>query len=287
MHPHQSILSNWFFRMAIIFLLGILAMKTAMGQTPTKTETITSGGKSITVERFEPEEAGIYPAVVLVHGLDGLEATGDAYRAIAQKLAWKKYVVLLVHYFDSTGTSSKESMGMVPAFQKYLENENLSKKDRQRLDELWAVWKDTIRDSVRHCQNLPQVRKDHVAVVGVSLGAFLSLSLVAEQEIRVAAVVDLFGGLPHSLHGRTKNFPPVLIIHGDQDQVVPVRHAQTLEKLLLSCNCQVELKIYKVGHAFLKEDQQIDRMAAWNAELCMHQYLNQHLITGQLVQVDE
>src|SRR6266480_2109470 len=44
--------------------------------------TITDGGRSMAVERFEPERAGPAPAVVLLHGADGLAYRGPAYRAM-------------------------------------------------------------------------------------------------------------------------------------------------------------------------------------------------------------
>ncbi len=62
-----------------------------------------SGGRSIEVERFEPQGEGHFPAALLLHGLDGLQFRGADYRAVARTLADHGYVALLLHYFDRTG----------------------------------------------------------------------------------------------------------------------------------------------------------------------------------------
>jgi dipeptidyl aminopeptidase/acylaminoacyl peptidase len=63
-------------------------------------------------------------------------------------------------------------------------------------------------------------------------------------------VVDLFGPMPD---GADKaRLPPVLILHGGRDRIVPVEHARRLEKLLKAGGVPHEVKIYPdQGHGFL------------------------------------
>lgn len=85
---------------------------------------------------------------------------------------------------------------------------------------------------------------------GFSLGAFLSLAL-ATQDSRIAAVAELFGGLPEQFTKDAGNLPPVLILHGAQDTTVPVERAHELERILQQHKIPYRIKIYPdQGHVF-------------------------------------
>lgn len=241
---------------------------------------IASGnGKQITIERFEVKNSGRCPAIVLVHGLDGLDQTGDLYRSVAKRLMAKNYHVFLVHYFESTGTTSKESVNMMPHFQKVINGQPLSDDKRKRMKYLADTWKITIRNAITWCQMQSNVNKDRVAVIGFSMGAILTMQLVNEEEIRVASMVELFGCMPPNEQIRSKHFPPMLIIHGETDQVVPVEHAKTLESSLRKGGHRVKSKIYQVGHMF-SSNGKIDMFSACLAEIHVHNFLGHHLNQG-------
>ncbi|MBC7676615.1 MAG: dienelactone hydrolase family protein [Rhodoferax sp.] len=62
-----------------------------------------------------------------------------------------------------------------------------------------------------------------LALVGFSQGAMMSLHVAPRRENAIACVVAISGRLlePEALAGAARVKPPVLLIHGDQDQVVP------------------------------------------------------------------
>ncbi len=62
-----------------------------------------------------------------------------------------------------------------------------------------------------------------LAVVGFSQGAMMSLQVAPRRKVAMAAVVAISGRLiqPELLEAETTARPPVLVMHGDQDQVVP------------------------------------------------------------------
>lgn len=62
-----------------------------------------------------------------------------------------------------------------------------------------------------------------LALVGFSQGAMMSLHVAPRREAAVACVVAISGRLlePEALAGATRVKPPILLIHGDQDPVVP------------------------------------------------------------------
>jgi carboxymethylenebutenolidase len=106
-------------------------------------------------------------------------------------------------------------------------------------------------EAVRYVAKLPGVDAKRIGLIGFSLGAYLSLAAAIESDTPVAAVVDLFGGLPEPYWEKAHKLPPTLIIHGGVDKVVPVREALLLKKLLRKHERPYEIKIYKkADHLF-------------------------------------
>jgi carboxymethylenebutenolidase len=198
-----------------------------------------SQGKPITVERFEPKAPGRYPAVVVLHGSGGMLVGGPAFRTLARELARRGFVAHVVHYFDLTGT--------------YL-------ADRPTMTARFPEWLLAVADSVTNLAKQPNVDPTRIGVAGYSLGGYLAVAL-AMFDPRVSAVVDYFGGLPDPLRGDVKSLPPLLILHGDADTIVPVAEAKTLETVCRARNIPFEVRIYAgQGHFFTGDDSR-DAMA--------------------------
>jgi carboxymethylenebutenolidase len=211
------------------FLIGLVAIVVlaapAAAAVTTSTYTFDAGDKPIKIERYNPDSNGDHPAVVLLHGSEGLKDFGWFYRKQAQTLAEEGYVVFLVHYFDRTGTTRV--------------------KPKDITEDNFLPWLDTVRQTVRHAAKQRGVDPTRVGVVGVSLGAFLALAAAAPGDLPIAAVVDLFGGLAEKFRKDVKKLPPTLIVHGDADKVVPVAEAYALEGVLKTHKVDCEIKIYK------------------------------------------
>jgi dienelactone hydrolase len=215
-------------------------------------------GTFIAVERFAPAAPGPCPAVVFVHGADGLATSGKFYRTTASELARGGYAVFLVHYFDRTGHAE-------------VSPKKIKKEDFQ-------AWRETVREAVRYAAGQSGVDEKRIGLVGFSLGAYLALAVAAEPGCPVAAVVELFGGLPKELHAKVKKLPPVLIVHGDKDEVVPVAEAHTLRDLLTARRLTLEVQIYKgVGHVFMGPGGQFQWLDALDAKDRARRFLDTHL----------
>ena len=199
-------------------------------------ETFTAGDQSIRGECFKPSKAGRYPAILLLHGDDGLETSGASLlRWVAHDLTRHGYVVHLVHYFDRTGI-------------KRIACADITKKDRET-DRL--AWLDTACLAIQRLAKSPEVDSKRIGVVGVSLGAYLAVAAAAKEGSSVAAVVELFGGLPPGVRRDVTRMPPVLIIHGTEDQVVKVSEAHKLEDFLHVRHASVTITVYEgIGHVF-------------------------------------
>lgn len=183
----------------------------------------------MTIERFTPPaKNGNGPAVLLLYGSNGL-AAAQGYRQAAQLLATQGYHVFFPHYFDATGTKAA----------------NWSNREKD-----FRTWLAAVTDAITWAASQPGVDPERVGVVGFSLGAYLGLTAGALDE-RIDCVVDYFGGLPELIVPAVKRMPPVLILHGDADRVVPVKEAERLESFLKSRKIPHETKIYGgQGHGF-------------------------------------
>ncbi|MGD2154370.1 MAG: dienelactone hydrolase family protein [Gemmatimonadales bacterium] len=176
-----------------------------------------------------PEAPGPHPGVVLLPGAAGWR---PAYAEAARVLADSGFVTLALDYYAETGSAGAGS------------EEKLRK---------WPQWQATVRNAVAYLQALPSVSGRRVGLVGYSRGAFLAVS-VASSAPGVAAVVDYFGGGgggTESLAEEVRDIPPLLILHGESDGVVPVRFAYELRDAVLAQGGQVELHVYPgADHAF-------------------------------------
>jgi carboxymethylenebutenolidase len=119
--------------------------------------------------------------------------------------------------------------------------------------EVWPDYQAAVRNAVEYLQSLPSVSGEPVGLVGFSRGAFLAVS-VASSMPRVGAVVAFYGGGgggSASLEEDVRGLPPVLILHGDADTVVPVSFAYALRDAVVASGGEVELCVYAgAGHSF-------------------------------------
>ena len=85
---------------------------------------------------------------------------------------------------------------------------------------------------------------DALALVGFSQGAMMSLHIAPRRTDRMAGVVAISGRLlvPETLEAEAQVKPPVLLMHGDQDQVVP------FQDMTLAGNALVDAGFETYGH---------------------------------------
>jgi dienelactone hydrolase len=220
-------------------VLAVLALSVSPAGAETIEESKRSfkvGDKTITMDCFAPGAAGRHPAILLLHGSEGM-CDALIYQCIAKDLARQGYVALIAHYFERTGTKRIEP------------------KDIRKNKELFDAWMETVRRAVLHAAKLPEVDRRRIGLLGFSLGAYLSLAVAVQTDVPVAAVVDLFGGLPEGLEENAVKLPPVLIVHGAKDRTVPVAQARALERLLRQHKRPCEMKIYERQDHLFKGDR--------------------------------
>jgi len=207
-----------------------------------------SGGKPIRIDAYLPETAdGPVPAIIALHGAGGGVSGMERYAGL---LAAQGFAVYVLHYFDRTGIESADKPTIMRNF---------------------PLWMKTLWDATSFVETQPPVDRERIALLGFSLGAYLSLANSAIDH-RVKAVVDFFGGMPKEMNFFMRRLCPVLILHGADDSTVPVDEAFQLQRLLEKKEIPYEIKIYPgAGHGF--EDQ-----AIWgDAAMRTLQFLQKHL----------
>ena len=166
-----------------------------------------SSGKAIRLDCFLPQGEGKFPAIIGLYGLHG----GHAGMAEpAEHLAARGFAVFVLHYLDRTGPVEASKGAMVRHF---------------------PAWMKVLWDGVSFVHQRSDVDGDKTAYFGFSLGAYLALAS-ASIDPRITAVVECFGGLPKEMKFFMRRLCPVLILHGEDDPVVPVQEAYNLKKVL-------------------------------------------------------
>ncbi len=95
-----------------------------------------------------------------------------------------------------------------------------------------------------------------LAVVGFSQGAMMSLHVAPRRAAPMAAVVAISGRLiaPEMLEAETVSRPPVLVMHGDQDAVVPFEEMAAAADALVGAGFDTYGHVMKgMGHGISQD----------------------------------
>lgn len=210
--------------LAFALIIGAFALPLpAQAQVDETHFTATSRGKAVGVDAYFPHSQGKHPAVILLHG--NLGTTAPRFLQLwGERLARAGYAAFAVHYFEATGHETASLWDVVSP-----QNQN--------------SWVAAVNDAITAIRTRPEVDGERIGLVGFSLGGFVATSAAAENP-HVAAVAEQSGGLFASRFSRASHLPPVLILHGAADQVVPVAIAHNLERALRENHREYEIQIY-------------------------------------------
>lgn len=184
---------------------------------------VKSGTEELRVDIFSPQTSGRHPAAILLHGSGGLHAIGTTtINRYAQALAEQGIVAFVVHYFDGTGDFTADDS---------IEQAN------------YFHWVGNVKDVVTWVAARPDVQRRRVSLVGHSLGAWLAVG-VGAFDTQVYRMVLLGAGLEPFLADTINRMPPTLLLHGGQDDVVPLSDVKKLQAFMTSHGFRVTLKVY-------------------------------------------
>jgi dipeptidyl aminopeptidase/acylaminoacyl peptidase len=172
-----------------------------------------------------PAMGGIRPAVLVLHGSGGVSDFPEDVRELVNR----GYITLAPHYFESTGTSWA---------------------DLDSIRRHGLTWGQTVLDAVECARRLPNVDSQSIGLLGFSLGGYLAIA-VAAHDRRIKCVAEFFGGVPERFLPSIEHLPPTLILHGQDDEIVPVRHALEVKQLCQKKGFYFEMELYPgAGHNF-------------------------------------
>ena len=194
--------------------------------------TFNSGGTTVRLHAIEPAGPGPFPAILLVHGAGGnVSFWLDRIAPFITRLGVSLYAV---HYFDRTGTVRADPATILDGYHV-------------------PLWLETVNAALETIADRPTTNPRRIALLGISLGAFLSLAhATLPNRRRVRAIVEVSGGLAAPFASTASaTFPPTLILHGEQDTVVPVSQAHALNELLTRLDIVHEMQLFpSEGHWF-------------------------------------
>ncbi len=201
-------------------------------------------GSHLDAELWQPNGQGPWPAVVVLHGCDGMR---DNYRVWAQRLRDWGYAALLIDSFGPRGFRNICSRGgLVPPSERL--------KDAYR--------------GADYLRGLSDIRPDRIGVIGFSHGGWTVLNLVLRDKMAsaqgrpFAAAVAYYPGCEHPGSPLVSD---TLILMGDQDDWTPVANCRRWESEARPDAHWLEMIVYSgARHAF-------------DSDMPLHDYLGHRL----------
>jgi dienelactone hydrolase len=213
--------------------------------------TFTSAGKTFNITTYPAAATGKrFPIVLFVHGNFGLgDPYGDQIHGFAKDLAGRGYVTAVPQYYEDD--------------QPHLADE--IPHDR------------TLGDAIAAVAARPDADVGRLGLIGFSLGAATAMTYIAASpKGTVRALADFFGFLTPAIEAGVGKFPPTVIFHNKNDQIVPPINSTKLNSLLPSTIEHQLVPMYGefwqgVNHAFKPGDPaDVDSQAKATAWFVKH-----------------
>jgi phospholipase/carboxylesterase len=122
---------------------------------------------------------------------------------------------------------------------------SLETEDYQGLSES----RETLKNWLIGLEKETKIPLEKTILAGFSQGGAMTLDV--GLELPLAGICSLSGYLHSSPKPKTN--PPVLIIHGKQDQVVPIQAAQNAKIQLTKLSLNIKYQEYNMGHEIIPE----------------------------------
>lgn len=206
--------------------------------------------KNMDAHLMTPDGPGPYPAVLVLHTSGGLQS-GDL--EFAKRLVQEGYVALVPAFLDAYGIGQKTRQAAFTTHSQSIYADFIASLDLLRRNE--------------------KVNGKKLGAVGFSNGGYFALWLGATGQVQ--AGVSYYGaitgaGTDRSLSRFSQAFTntsaPVLVLHGTNDSIVPVRSAIELDSILTAAQSPHEFHQYAgAEHRFDRDRGASNEAAAADA----------------------
>jgi carboxymethylenebutenolidase len=204
-------------------LLAFMAPAAHAADIQGKKITLPSTERQVHVTQFKAPGDAPRPSVLLLHGAGGFDRRLPDYNRYASALANQGMDAYLVYYYSDT--DDKMMSNGVDVF-----------SDR------YAAWAKSV-DEIAEYLEKQKDSNGKVGLIGFSNGGILATG-AATLDPKVTAAVIYYGTNPWPLGTRAKRYPPLLVLHGDADQIIPVDAGRELAAEAKQLGAPVELVIY-------------------------------------------
>jgi phospholipase/carboxylesterase len=148
---------------------------------------------------------------------------------------------------------------------------DLSRSQRATSHQVLTEWVRSLPDSTG-------ISLDRTWIVGFSQGGAMTLDI--GLDLPVAGLIVMSGYLHPDQPKPTQKSPPVLIVHGRQDDVVPISSARTGRETLIQWGIEVQSQEFDMGHSIIPEVLNVVRNFINNYPNIMNKFVNPDSIVG-------
>ncbi len=233
-----------------------------MTEIRTTNVTVLNGALPIDAYLAEPIHSGIYPAIVVIQEIFGVNAH---IRQVTERLAQEGYVAIAPAIFQRTNPGF--DVGYSEAETKI----GRIHKDQTKAEELLS----DIRATIAYLETLPAVKNEAIGAIGFCFGGHVAYLAATLPEIKATAsfygagiaTMTPGGGAPTiSRTGEIKS--PLYAFFGTQDPLIPVEQIDQIEAELQRQQRAHQVFRYPAGHGFFcdqRSDYRPDAAAdAWS-----------------------
>ncbi len=242
---------------ALLVLLGAGAGSGGAAEIQSEEATLQRrDGRTITALLLRPAESGRYPAVLIFHGAPGV---GESHKAHARRLAGAGFVALLPD-LASIRSGADESAGLI---------------------------RNEIAAAISLLKGRRDVDPNRLGLLGFARGGERAFFAAIAFPATFKAVVEYYSPISHppmslelaAERTAAKIRAPVLILHGEKDELVPVEHARRLAEALRAAGKPFESIFFPgAAHGFDQENQPwYNPVAAREAEAGTLAFFTRHL----------
>ena len=206
--------------LAVLLVFGFLA-PTEAAEIIGHEMTLPAMERAVKVIQFRAPGDAKRPAALILHGAGGFDRRIDDYNHYASAVANAGIDAYLVYYYSPEDLAAQGSV----------------------FEERYPAWAKLVDDLADHLLS-QKTSNGKVGLIGFSNGGILATG-AAVLDPRINAAVIYYGTEPWPLPDMVaRHYPPLLVLHGDADTIIPVNDGMTLAENARAMGAVVDLVIY-------------------------------------------